>query len=240
MALVLKDENKSSRSSSPLKTTKGKTEAKTVLVDELYPSRCSICNKEIYTYTDTSDMCVIDTLHHCNVNDSADSVDSTIIEDVSSSSSSEVLKRSATASPEERVEPASQTEHEADNMPEGTRNEADDSGNQSSLLNNSSILETSGFDTSVLVIPAENPFEINDSNQNTDDTEKSKLASETPENSLMPQDETESDKTNINQQLEMRDEQRKENLSEESPHSLETEDASLEGLSDCIDEGMFF
>ncbi|BFZ15627.1 hypothetical protein BsWGS_18666 [Bradybaena similaris] len=236
MALVLKDENKSSRSSSPLKTTKGKTEAKTVLVDELYPSRCSICNKEIYTYTDTSDMCVIDTLHHCNVNDTADSVDSTIIEDVSSSSSSEVLKRSATASPEEGVEPASQTDHETDNLPQGTRNEADDSGNQSSLLDNSSILETSGFDTSVLVIPAENPFERDDSNQSTDDTEKTKPALETTGNSLMLQDDTDHDETKLNQQLEMHDEQRKENLAEEYPHSVDTEDASLEGLSDCIDE----
>ncbi|CAG5119646.1 unnamed protein product [Candidula unifasciata] len=168
MALVLKEENRPSRSASPLKAIKGKTEAKTVLVNELYPSRCSICNKEIYTYTDTSDMCVIDTLHDCTLNDSVHSVDSTIIEDVSSSSSSEALKRSATASPEERMVPGSQTDHEAENLLECRRNEADDSGNQSSLLDNSSFLETSGFETSVLVIPTENPFEDGGSDYKTD------------------------------------------------------------------------
>lgn len=162
MVLVLRGDRGTSRSSSPLKS-KGKTEAKSVLENSLYPSRCSLCNKEIYTYTDTNDMCIIDALHECTVSDSVRSIDSTIVEDISSSSSSEALRRSATGSPEERgsslpPEGLKVEDSLPDNRDKLTDGKGDENAGHDGLLNHSSILELSACDTSVLVITSESPF----------------------------------------------------------------------------------
>ncbi|XP_050388946.2 alsin isoform X1 [Patella vulgata] len=36
-----------------------------VQISKYYPSRCSVCNTEIYTYTDNSDTCIIENYHVC-------------------------------------------------------------------------------------------------------------------------------------------------------------------------------
>lgn len=100
MALVLRDDK--TRSSSSRKS-KGKAETLSENQQDLNTSRCSLCNKEMFTFTDTNDMCIIEKLHVCNVADSIQALDATVIEDLSSSTSSEVLKRSLTVSPEKET-----------------------------------------------------------------------------------------------------------------------------------------
>ncbi|XP_005106198.1 alsin isoform X2 [Aplysia californica] len=85
-SLVLLLTSSSSKSGTPQK--KAKTPAGSVNEDKHYPARCSTCNKEIFTYTDTSDMCIVETLHECSNADNVRSIDSTIVEEVSASSSS--------------------------------------------------------------------------------------------------------------------------------------------------------
>ncbi|KAI8761234.1 alsin, partial [Biomphalaria glabrata] len=174
MALVQRQEKSASRTASPRTSplkTKGQVEARDVQEDKLYPSRCSTCNKEIYTYTDTSDMCIIDTLHSCTVSDTA-IIDSTLVEEVSmSSSSNEVSKRSSSPSPEkeeikeqnelsgfkdsngpqENSKPNAQRE-----MPETSYNQ---DGGPGGLVEETSFLESAAFDSSVLVVSGDDPFE---------------------------------------------------------------------------------
>lgn len=60
---VLKgDKSKYPQLSSP---EKSQVKAKDIEIDQYYPSRCKTCKKEIFSYTDTNDMCIIDDLHDC-------------------------------------------------------------------------------------------------------------------------------------------------------------------------------
>lgn len=49
-----------------------------VVTQKFYPSLCAKCNKEIYTYTDTNDTCIIDEVHECHVDDSFNSFESSM------------------------------------------------------------------------------------------------------------------------------------------------------------------
>ncbi|BFZ21760.1 hypothetical protein BsWGS_24799 [Bradybaena similaris] len=226
MALVLKGDK--ARSSSPRKS-KGKAEAVAENQD-LNIYRCSLCNKEMFTVTDTNDMCIIDKLHVCNVADSIQALDATIIEDLSSSTSSEALRRSLTVSPEKEIydllrrsatispeketndavrksltvspekesgevlrrsatvssekEPSETIDRSLSMSPEKQLQMGSDNnrlcGNKdidqqkerfpeyNSLLNDSSQLDTTDYDSSILVIPAELSFGEEVTNEEVD------------------------------------------------------------------------
>lgn len=74
MALVQKVERTHRTLPSPSRHKKVSKEA--VVTQKYYPSLCSRCNKEIYTYTDTNDTCIIDDVHECQVEDSGISSES--------------------------------------------------------------------------------------------------------------------------------------------------------------------
>ena len=53
--------------------------------DKHYPPKCTVCDNEIYTFTESNDTCVIEALHECR---KVQDVDQTIVEDVPTSSGS--------------------------------------------------------------------------------------------------------------------------------------------------------
>lgn len=50
-----------------------------VVVHKHLPSVCSKCNKEIYTYTETSDTCIIETHHECQLDESVNGFESSTV-----------------------------------------------------------------------------------------------------------------------------------------------------------------
>ena len=51
--------------------------------DKHYPPRCTVCNNEIYTFTESNDTCVIEAVHECK---STQDIDQSAVEDVFTSS----------------------------------------------------------------------------------------------------------------------------------------------------------
>ena len=77
LALLQKAERAPKLGSSPARHRNVSKE--NIVVQKHFPSMCTKCNKEIYTYTETSDTCIIDTHHECQLDESVNGFESSTV-----------------------------------------------------------------------------------------------------------------------------------------------------------------
>ncbi|KAK7113743.1 alsin-like isoform X2 [Littorina saxatilis] len=77
LALLQKVERVPKGSTSPIRQKNVSKE--NVITHKHLPSKCAKCNKDIYTYTDTNDTCIIDAHHECQLDDTVSSFETSVV-----------------------------------------------------------------------------------------------------------------------------------------------------------------
>ena len=163
--VLLKKISGSSRNTTPAPTVEANVPQNKIKEDQHYPSRCATCDKDIYTFTDTKDMCIVDTYHECSKTDDKGVNDESFTED-------EHLSNMSIPGNSDNITSGDGGD-EVDNDMEISENiEKTDIREE---LDVSNTLETSGIDSSMLVLTIEDPFEkerIEEEIEKTDEPEK--------------------------------------------------------------------
>ncbi|GFO44564.1 alsin [Plakobranchus ocellatus] len=167
--LLAKSKLTGTPNSSPVKTKKMvAAKATEIKEDKLYPSRCTVCNNEIYTFTENSDTCVIDALHECKPSGANSDADQTIVEDVFTSSSSQGEREDEVDSCLAKSKKMDQVGGEANNSQRFEKLQgdmikkamADDNESVAALsVSSSESSDNPVGETSILVVHSDDPLE---------------------------------------------------------------------------------